>query len=101
MTTNNLTEINFAPADEAEEVAQNISMILKTVKGTVPLARNFGISQQLVDLPSKVLQTKLTAEIIQAVKKFEPRAKILSVTFGNQLIEGKVLVNAQFVMRNA
>lgn len=96
MTTNNLTEINFAPADVYEEVAQNISMILKTVKGTVPLARNFGISQQLVDLPSKVAQTKLTAEIFQAVKKFEPRAKILSVKFANQLVEGKLPVNVVF-----
>ena len=35
-------KINIAPESVVEEVLQNISMILETVKNTVPLNRDFG-----------------------------------------------------------
>ena len=37
-----LSEVNFAPASERDEVVQNVRTILATRVGTVPLDRDFG-----------------------------------------------------------
>ncbi len=37
-------EINFAPCGIAEEVVQNVRMILRTLVWAVPLDRTFGIN---------------------------------------------------------
>lgn len=73
--------INWAPGNEVEEVLQNIRTILSTVKGSVPLDRDFGIDGSYVDMPMPAAKAKLASEIMQAVKKYEPRATITSVNF--------------------
>ena len=44
--------INFAPATVADEIEQNVRMIISTPKGTVALDRDFGIDYDLVDQPT-------------------------------------------------
>ena len=44
-------EIDFAPDNTIEEVLQNLRTILGTMKGEIPLDRNFGISGNVVDMP--------------------------------------------------
>lgn len=74
-------DITMAPANEIEEVLQNVRTILSTVKGSVPLDRDFGIDSSYVDLPMPAAKAKLASEIMEAVKKYEPRATITSVEF--------------------
>lgn len=74
-------DINWAPENEVEEILQNIRTILSTVKGSVPLDRDFGIDGSYVDLPMPAAKAKLASEIMNAVKKYEPRATITSVDF--------------------
>ncbi len=74
-------KINLAPASLIEEVLQNLSMILQTIKNTAPLYRDFGISGSFIDKPIPVAETLLIGELYEAVEKYEPRAEIVDITF--------------------
>ncbi len=74
-------EINFYPADSYEEVLQNVITILSTPKYSVPMFREFGIGHSMLDDAINISRAKLSAEIIQAIRKYEPRAKISRIDF--------------------
>lgn len=90
ITTKDPTTINMSPKNEAEEVLQNIRTILATAKGTVPLDREFGLDNTVIDLPTSLGKAKLTNEIFQAVKRYEPRVTIDSISFSGD-ISGKII----------
>lgn len=73
--------INFAPATLAEEVMQNVRMIISTVKYSVPMDREFGIDGAVIDRPVNVAKAHLSNEIFRAVRRYEPRAVIESIDF--------------------
>lgn len=83
-------KINLAPATVIEEVLQNLSMILQTIKNTAPLYRDFGISARFIDKPIPVAETLIISEIYEAVEKYEPRAEIKSVDFERNEQTGKI-----------
>ncbi len=74
-------EINFAPQTLAEEVIQNVITVCSTMKYSVPLDRAFGVEARFLDEPVNAARAKYTSEIIQAVRKFEPRARVTRVDF--------------------
>lgn len=74
-------QIDFAPASVVEEVIQNVRTIITTIKYSIPLDRGFGIDGDVVDLPINVAQAKLTNEIFRAIRRYEPRAVIESISF--------------------
>lgn len=90
--------INIMPSDTYEEVAQNIAMILGTLKGSVLTDREFGISATLIDLPMPAAMAALEAEILDAIEKYEPRAKITSIDFSQDAdtMGGQLLPVVQF-----
>lgn len=73
--------IDFAPTSEAAEILQNIRTIITTTKYSVSLDRDFGINADMLDLPINVAQAKLQSEMITAIKKYEPRVEITSISF--------------------
>ena len=76
--------INLMPASELEEICQNVRTIVTTIKGTVPLDREFGISADILDAPMNQ-QSRLVAEVAEAIEKFEPRARLRRIEFtGNE-----------------
>ena len=81
--TADLSEINLIPATEFEEILQNVKTILATVKGTVPLDRNFGIDKKILDLPVNVAKAKISAAIVKAINEFEPRVKVRKIYYDN------------------
>lgn len=64
-----------------DEILQNVRTILTTIKGTVPLDRAFGIDQSPLDSPGLIARAKMTPIIIKAIKSYEPRVNVLSVTY--------------------
>ena len=92
----NQTKVNFAPSSEAEEILQNVITICSTPKYSVPLDRAFGIDAELLDSPMTRTGAKYKSEIIQAVRKFEPRARIKRIEFYRddeaKLFRPKVLI---------
>lgn len=73
--------INPAPESREEEILQNLTTLLSTPKFTVPLDRDFGLSQQFVDKPFPAAQSLFIAEILDVIEKYEPRVKVERVTF--------------------
>lgn len=72
-------DFDFSPDTTVKEVVQNIRMILATRKGTVPLDRNFGLDWSFLDQSFDVSTAKMTADIINQVRRYEPRARIIKV----------------------
>lgn len=73
--------ISLAPESEVAEILQNVQTIISTVRGSVPLDREFGIDSRVIDLPMHIAQAKLSHEIFQAIKHYEPRATIENISF--------------------
>lgn len=84
VTVTSLTKINLAPQSVKDEIIQNVQCILGTVKGSVPLNRDFGTSIDSVDLPQPMAMMQLRIDIIEAIQKYEPRAIIRAIDFENE-----------------
>ncbi|MBR0151069.1 MAG: GPW/gp25 family protein [Synergistaceae bacterium] len=87
-------EINFAPANVIEEVVQNVRTICATPKYSVPMDRLFGINGTIVDRPTPKAIAEIQAEIIQAIRKYEPRCRVKRVTFDAD-IDGKLVATVR------
>lgn len=83
--------IDFFPDTEEKEIIQNVNTILTTQKGSVPLDREFGLSQEYIDLPIATAKAKYIAEIIDQLEKYEPRCKVISVDFEEDNMDGKLI----------
>lgn len=86
VTLNNI--VDFAPENTTNEVLQNVRTILNTRVGTVPLARDFGISWEHVDMPMPVARSVMQGAVIDAIEEFEPRARVENVTFDGDGADG-------------
>lgn len=73
--------ISFSPSSEAEEILQNVLTICSTPKFSVPMDRELGISAAFLDQPMSSVGAKYKAEVIQAIRKFEPRARVTRIEF--------------------
>ena len=82
--------IDIAPKNDVNEILQNVRTILATTKGTIPLDREFGIDGSVIDMPTMQAQAYLTNEIFQAIRRYEPRVSIDSITFDGE-ITGKLI----------
>ena len=87
-----LNNINFSPKNEVEEILQNVGCILSTIKGTVPLDRDFGVSPDFLDAPMNVARVKLIQEVVEKVPEQEPRATVKEVLFDGDGITGKMQI---------
>lgn len=72
--------LDLNQSDPNKSVLQNISMLLKTKRGTVPLDRDFGLEMEFMDMPIDAAETIAYAEITEAVEEYEPRATISDIT---------------------
>lgn len=85
VTVTSLTKINLAPQSVKDEIIQNVQCILGTIKGSVPLNRDFGTAAiDAVDLPQPMAMMQLRIDIIEAIQKYEPRAIIRAIEFENE-----------------
>lgn len=81
--------------DTVKSILQNLSVLFATAKGTVPMYRNFGLSQAFVDKPLAVARVMLLAEVTEAVDTFEPRAKVVGATLAIDGLTGKTVIKVE------
>lgn len=86
--------VNFSPANVYEEIAQNVRIICTTPKYSVPMDRSFGVDANFIDRPTPKAMAQIQAEIIQAVRKYEPRCKVKKVIFDGDN-DGKLSVKVR------
>lgn len=87
--------IDFAPSTLIEEVMQNIITLLSTAKFSVPMDRDLGIGAEFLDYPVNDVRAKLSGEIVNAVKKYEPRARVTHIDYTSD-DEGHVFPRIKF-----
>ena len=86
------TDLKIMPATELEEILQNCLMILLTEKYSVPMDREFGVDASFIDAPIS-RQSKIVAAVAQAIRTFEPRARLKKVNFGGDMVAGQVIAS--------
>lgn len=64
-----------------DEIAQNIRLILTTIRGTLYLDRNFGLNPDLIDTPQLQAIAKYREEIINQIETYEPRVNVVEIDF--------------------
>lgn len=78
--SNKSSNYNLLPSSTHEEIAQNISVILSTYKGTVPLNREFGLNTSFIDMTTKSGINIAKFHIGQAINKYEPRVEVINIS---------------------
>lgn len=81
--TTEFNSIDFG-ATKAKEILQNVRMILATPEFSAPMNRGFAWNP-LVDAPINIAQAKITARLVDAIRLYEPRAKVIKVSFQGDL----------------
>lgn len=97
IVTGLLSEINFAPATEVEEILQNVRCILSTTKFSVPLDRDFGLDATYLDKPLEVAKAKMASDIVLAISEYEPRVTVSDILFEADL-DGILKAKVQVVI---
>ena len=92
---NDISDINFAPSNTVEEILQNVKIIVTTLKGTVPLDRTLGIDPKIIDSPIDIIKIKLGSSVIEAINKYEPRAKVKNIFFNSNGLDGLVIAKIE------
>lgn len=85
--TNDLTEIDFS-ATGVTEILQNVRMILATPENSCPMDRAFAWNPDILDAPINVAQGRITARLVAAIRRYEPRAQVLGVSFRGDGLSG-------------
>lgn len=86
-----LKKLRLLETETVASVLQNIAIILKTPKGSVPMYREFGLSQSFLDRPMPVARNMLISAVKEAIERWEPRAEVVDVTFtGNASNPGEL-----------
>ena len=91
VSPSNKRKIKFNVTDPVESVLQNIAVILSTPKGSVPMYRDFGISVDILDRPIPVAKAMMTADIKEAIERWEPRGSFISVDFMEDELNGRLI----------
>ena len=86
-----LKRLRLLEMETVASVLQNIAIILKTPKGSVPMYREFGLSQSFLDRPMPVARNMLKVAVREAIERWEPRAEVVDVVFtGNASNPGEL-----------
>ena len=86
-----LGNIRLNEPETVNAVLQNIALILATPKGSVPMYRDFGLSQEFLDKPIPVAKAMLVAEVREAIEIWEPRASVSDISFSQNALEPGML----------
>ena len=73
--------INLFPQTIVEEIIQNVSVLLSTVVGSVPLDRNLGLDAVFIDEPLARGMMQLRVFARETIQDYEPRVEITDVDF--------------------
>lgn len=91
--------ITFAPRNEAEEILQNVLTICTTMKYSCPLDREFGVEAAFLDDAVNSARAKIASEIVAAVRRFEPRAKIQRIDFEYNAEHSKIVPKLSLALK--
>ena len=75
-------KINYAPKNIIEEIISNVAIILKVCREEQPLNRKFAFNSDLIDQNIEIVENRITAEILELLREYEPRANLKQIRLG-------------------
>ena len=75
ITMSEIGPISLNETDPVKSILQNVSIILRTIKGSCPMYRGFGIDATLIDRPIPAAKVLLFSQIREAIEEYEPRVR--------------------------
>lgn len=96
-----LGNIRLNEQETVNAVLQNIALILATPRGSAPMYRDFGLSQEFVDKPAPAAKALMIAGVREAIEQWEPRAQVKNISFSEDPLEPGGLVPIVEVEINA
>ena len=81
ITMSEIGPISLNETDPVKSILQNVSIILRTIKGSCPMYRGFAT---LIDRPIPAAKVLLFSQIREAIEEYEPRVRVKSVDFDTQ-----------------
>lgn len=72
---------DYEKATDIEKYERQIKTLLKTVEGTCPGDRAFGLSNEYQDEPPEVAKVSLSLEIYNKMEEYIPRLEVLEIDF--------------------
>jgi hypothetical protein len=63
------------------ELDRQISLLLSTRAGTMPLDREFGLDMDFLDRPPEIAKSLYTAEVTKKITKFIPWVRVGEITW--------------------
>ena len=79
------------------ELDRQLSSLLSTREGTMPLDRTFGLNMDFVDMPPEAAKSLYAAEVTEKVAKFIPAVRVQEITWGraeNGKLTPKVVITS-------
>ena len=101
VSATDLSRLRFGETDTVNSVLHNIAVILATPRGTVPLYRDFGLDMTFLDKPVPAAKVLMVAPVREAVERWEPRARVLNVSFQTDPAQPGTLIPTVEVEINA
>lgn len=84
-------EISCETAVNAKkDVLRCLSVLLGTREGEQALNRDFGLSWDMLDMPIETAKALLENEIVTKVRKYEPRAEVVQITWDDDAVSGNI-----------
>lgn len=77
-------ELTLAPKTKADATAQELWILLSTIKGECPMYRGFGLNGEYLHQPVNMAQTAMTMAIIEALRKYMPDVEVVNISFKAQ-----------------
>ena len=87
-TITNGEKLKLNETDRVQSIIQGISVILRTIKGSVPMYREFGLDSSFIDRPILAARPLLIAVITEAIQEFEPEAAVKGIRFEENIENG-------------
>ena len=94
-------DLTLNEPDETAAILQNVRVILATLRGSVPLYREFGLSSEHFGRPINTVVPMLFAQIKEAVETYEPRAVVMQIDLERSVSETGLITPAVEVSINA
>ena len=79
--------------EPTDKVLRQLWVILNTIKGTVPLFRDQGITHSIIDMQITKIPSVLSQELDIQIKKYVPELKLKSVKC--HMIEEKIVLEVE------
>ena len=86
---------SFAPKSLEQEVMQNLSLLIGTVRYSLPLAREMGLGSEYLHRPQNAAQALIGQDIYENAETYEPRVNILNVNFGADSATGETYIKIE------